>query len=129
MRFATYGRKSVYSDKSDSVDNQERMCREYVELRFQGKIDSFESYSDEGMTGANTNRPGLKRLLADVEDGLVDALIVYQLGGLLTGSVSFGFWTAVALAALAAVIFLLARKGYRGEEPLQRLSSVAAASR
>lgn len=79
MRFATYGRKSVYSDKSDSVDNQERMCREYVELRFQGKIDSFESYSDEGMTGANTNRPGLKRLLADVEDGLVDALIVYQL--------------------------------------------------
>ncbi len=57
------------------------------------------------------------------------SLIVYQLGGLLTGSVSFGFWTAVALAALAAVIFLLARKGYRGEEPLQRLSSVAAASR
>ena len=79
MRFATYGRKSVYSDKSDSVDNQERMCREYVELRFQGKVDSFETYSDEGMTGANTNRPGLKRLLADVGDGLVDALVVYQL--------------------------------------------------
>lgn len=79
MRFATYGRKSVYSDKSDSVDNQERMCREYIELRFSGKIDSFECYSDEGLTGANTNRPGLKRLLADVEDGLIDALIVYQL--------------------------------------------------
>lgn len=79
MRFATYGRKSVYSDKSDSVDNQKRMCHEYVELRFPGKIDSFESYFDEGLTGANTNRPGLKRLLADVEDGLIDALIVYQL--------------------------------------------------
>ena len=79
MRFATYGRKSVYSDKSDSVDNQERMCREYVDLRFSGQVDSFECYSDEGLTGANTNRPGLKRLLADVEDGLIDALIVYQL--------------------------------------------------
>ena len=79
MRFATYGRKSIYSDKSDSVDNQERMCREYVELRFQGNVDSFETYSDEGMTGANTNRPGLKRLMEDIEDGLVDALIVYQL--------------------------------------------------
>lgn len=79
MHFATYGRKSVYSDKSDSVDNQARMCREYVDLRFSGKVDSFECYSDEGLTGANTNRPGLKRLLSDVADGLIDALIVYQL--------------------------------------------------
>lgn len=79
MRFATYGRKSVYSDKSNSVDNQERMCLEYVQMRFPGCVDSFESYSDEGLSGANTNRPGLKRLLADVGDGLVDALIVYQL--------------------------------------------------
>ena len=77
MRFATYGRKSVYSDKSDSVDNQERMCREYADFRFKNQVESFESYSDEGFTGANTNRPGLKRLLMDIEDGLVDALIVY----------------------------------------------------
>jgi len=77
MKFATYGRKSVYSDKSDSVTNQERMCREYAELRFH--VDSFETYSDEGLSGADTNRPGLKRLMADIDDGLVDALIVYQL--------------------------------------------------
>ena len=79
MRFATYGRKSVYSDKSDSVDNQERMCREYADLKFSGQIDSFEVYQDEGFTGANTDRPGLERLLRDVKDGLLDALIVYQL--------------------------------------------------
>ena len=77
MKFAMYGRKSVYSDKSDSVSNQERMCREYAEIRFE--VESFEVYSDEGFTGANTNRPGLKRLMEDIEDGLVDALIVYQL--------------------------------------------------
>ena len=78
MRFATYGRKSVYSDRSDSVNNQERRCREYAEFRFKD-IEAFEVYSDEGYTGANTDRPGLKRLLEDVGDGLVDALIVYQL--------------------------------------------------
>lgn len=77
MKFAMYGRKSVYSDKSDSVSNQERMCREYAEMRFD--VESFDVYSDEGFTGANTNRPGLKRLMEDIEDGLVDALIVYQL--------------------------------------------------
>lgn len=77
MRFATYSRKSIYSDKSDSVDNQQRMCREYVDLKF--KVDSFQLYQDEGFTGANTNRPGLQRLLDDISDGLIDALIVYQL--------------------------------------------------
>lgn len=79
MKFATYGRKSVYSDKSDSVENQERMCREYVQMRYKNKIESFEAYSDEGLSGANTDRPGLKRLLSDVEDGCIDALIVYQI--------------------------------------------------
>lgn len=79
MHFATYGRKSVYSDKSDSVDNQQRMCREYVDLKFSGSVESFECYQDEGFTGANTNRPGLQRLLSDIADGLVDALVVYQL--------------------------------------------------
>ena len=79
MHFAIYGRKSVYSDKSDSVDNQHRMCKEYVDFKFPGKIDSCETYSDEGFTGANTNRPGLKRLMDDVKNGLIDMLVVYQL--------------------------------------------------
>lgn len=31
MFFGIYGRKSVYSDKSDSVDNQHRMCNDYIQ--------------------------------------------------------------------------------------------------
>lgn len=79
MRFAIYGRKSVYSDKSDSVDNQFRMCRAHIETMYPGKAESVQEYSDEGFTGANTDRPGLKMLLQDVSDGLVDALVIYQL--------------------------------------------------
>lgn len=55
------------------------------------------------------------------------SLIIYQLGGLLAGAVPFGLWTVVALAALAALVYLLARKGCQGEERARRLSSVAAA--
>lgn len=79
MRFADYGRKSVFSDTSDSIDNQRRMCREYADHRFHGQIDSYVDYFDEDFTGANTKRPGLQRLLADIESGQIDVLIVYQL--------------------------------------------------
>ena len=79
MNLCSYVRKSIYSDHSDSIDNQARMCREYADLKFSGKVDSFIEYSDEDFTGANTNRPGLQRMLSDIRDGLYDILIVYQL--------------------------------------------------
>ena len=77
MRFAIYARKSVYSDKSDSVDNQIRMCRDYIACRFDAA--EISVYSDEDFTGANTDRPDLKRLVSDIKRGGIDALIVYQL--------------------------------------------------
>lgn len=79
MRFFCYGRKSVFSDKSDSIDNQFRMSREYCEQRFSGRIDSWEQYSDEDFTGANTARPDLQRMLSLIKDGFCDVLVVYQL--------------------------------------------------
>ena len=79
MVFASYGRKSIYSDHSDSIKNQHRMNREYAELHFPGKVDSFLLYEDEGKTGANMDRPDLKRLLRDIESGIIDVLIVYNL--------------------------------------------------
>lgn len=79
MHFATYTRKSVYSDKSDSVENQQRMCREHIEMKYPADIESFTIYTDEGISGATADRPDLQRLLADIRDGLVDCLVVYQL--------------------------------------------------
>ena len=79
MRFASYGRKSVFSDKSDSVDNQLRMARDYAEMHFPGQVETFSVYSDEDFSGANTNRPDLQRLITDIKNGYIDVLIVYQL--------------------------------------------------
>lgn len=79
MRFFCYGRKSVYSDHSDSVDNQQRMCRDYVSAKFQGDVESFACFSDEDFSGANTDRPGLKEMMRRVRARECDALIVYQL--------------------------------------------------
>ncbi len=46
----------------------------------------------------------------------VMAMIVYQLGGLVTGEATFGIWTIVAIAALAGVLYLLFRKNKYHED-------------
>lgn len=79
MRFFCYGRKSVYSDHSDSVDNQQRMCRDYVSAKFPGEVESFTCFQDEDFSGANTDRPGLKEMMRRIRQRDCDALIVYQL--------------------------------------------------
>ncbi len=45
----------------------------------------------------------------------VTAMIVYQIGGLITGEAGFSIFTVAALAALAGLIYLLVRKGYQPE--------------
>ncbi len=45
----------------------------------------------------------------------VISLIVYQIGGLITGDVSFNLFTVVAIALAVGLACLLFRKGYRGE--------------
>jgi len=58
----------------------------------------------------------------------VIAMIVYQIGGLIAGVAPFSLWTAVAIAALAALVYLLVRKGYQPENDTHHLTSVAAAA-
>ena len=55
------------------------------------------------------------------------SLIVYQIGGLITGEVSFGVFTVVAAAALVGLLYLLLRRGYQAEGEIHHLTSVSAA--
>ncbi len=56
----------------------------------------------------------------------VVSLIVFQLGGLVTGEAVPGVGTVAALVLLAGIIYLLFRKGYQGKGEGYRLTSVAA---
>ena len=57
------------------------------------------------------------------------ALIVYQLGGVFSGEVAFGVGTVCAILVLAAIIYLLVRKGYVPDESKKSLTSVEAQSK
>ena len=59
----------------------------------------------------------------------VASLMVYQLGGLITGEVSFGLGTLAALVCLVGMIYLLVRKNRYDENHLTVTSVAAAAAR
>ena len=47
--------------------------------RAEGWIAVADDYDDPGYSGGNTERPGLKRLLADIERGQIDIVVVYKI--------------------------------------------------
>ena len=55
------------------------------------------------------------------------SMIVYQLGGLVTGEAAFGLWTVVAAVVLIGILYLLLRKGCQGGHESHYLTSVASA--
>ncbi len=83
VRVAVYARKSV--DRGDggefgSIEAQCESVEAYVaSQRGNGWAAIPEPYSDLGISGATTNRPAFKRLLADIEAGHVDAVATYKL--------------------------------------------------
>ena len=64
----------------NSIDAQKKSGQAYVaSQRSEGWIPVADDYHDPGFSGGNTERPGLKRLMADIERGLVDIVVVYKI--------------------------------------------------
>lgn len=79
MNIGIYARKSIYSDKSDSVKNQINLCKEYIQNNYK-MIEKIIVYDeDEGFSGANTHRPGFERLMKDVHRKTIDLLVCYKI--------------------------------------------------
>ncbi len=82
IRCAIYTRKSVtegLEQEFNSLDAQRESGESYIaSQRHEGWVCLPEHYDDGGFSGANVERPALKRLLADVEAGLVDVVVVYK---------------------------------------------------
>ncbi|AKN32632.1 serine recombinase [Clostridium carboxidivorans P7] len=77
MIAAIYSRKSVFTGKGESIENQVQMCKEYGEKNL--GIKDFIIYEDEGFSGGNINRPNFQELLQDVKNKKFDVLICYRL--------------------------------------------------
>jgi site-specific DNA recombinase len=82
VRCAIYTRKSTdegLDQEFNSLDAQREACAAYVQSqRHEGWTLLPDFYDDGGYSGGNMDRPGLKRLLADVSAGKVDVIVVYK---------------------------------------------------
>lgn len=78
MNVAIYARVSTEAQakKESSIPEQVERCRKYCEA-----LDwtVWNVYTDAGFSGANTDRPALKNLIADVSGGHIDKILVYKL--------------------------------------------------
>ncbi len=82
LRCAIYTRKSTeegLEQDFNTLDAQREAAEAFIQSqRREGWIALPERYDDGGFTGANMERPALQRLLAAVEAGDVDCVVVYK---------------------------------------------------
>ncbi len=83
VRCAIYTRKSTEENldsEFNSLDAQREAGEAYVSSqRHEGWMALPIRYDDGGFSGGNLERPGLRRLLDDIEAGRVDCVLVYKL--------------------------------------------------
>jgi DNA invertase Pin-like site-specific DNA recombinase len=64
----------------NSLDAQREACEAYVaSQKAEGWLLVRDRYDDGGYSGGTLERPALTRLLADIEAGLVDVIVVYKI--------------------------------------------------
>lgn len=83
MRCAVYTRKSTdegLDQEYNSIDAQRDAGHAYIaSQRAEGWIPVADDYDDPAFSGGNMDRPALKRLMADIEAGKIDVVVIYKI--------------------------------------------------
>jgi site-specific DNA recombinase len=93
IRCAIYTRKSTeegLEQEFNSLDAQRESGEAYIaSQKNEGWVCVPDRYDDGGFTGGNMDRPALKRLMADIEAGKVDCIVVYKVDRLSRSLIDF----------------------------------------
>jgi hypothetical protein len=86
-RCAIYTRKSTsvgLDQEFNTLDAQREVCERYVQSQAGNGWQVLpEEYDDGGFTGANLERPGFQKLMADAEGRRIDIVVVYEVDRLI----------------------------------------------
>ena len=75
-----YSRKSKFTGKGESIENQIEMCRQYIRIQFgEAAADSALIFEDEGFSGGTLERPQFKKMMDEARRKNFRAIVVYRL--------------------------------------------------
>lgn len=79
-QYVIYSRKSKFTGKGESIENQIELCRQYIAMHFGEKAaENVLVYEDEGFSGGNLERPQFKKMMKDSQKIAFAAIVVYRL--------------------------------------------------
>ena len=79
-QYVIYSRKSKFTGKGESIENQIELCRQYIAMHFgEEAAENVLVYEDEGFSGGNLERPQFKKMMKDSQKIAFAAIVVYRL--------------------------------------------------
>ncbi len=79
-QIAIYSRKSKFTGKGESIENQIELCKQYIRPRYPNCNDEgILIYEDEGFSGGNMERPEFKKMMAEARAKKFSAIVCYRL--------------------------------------------------
>ncbi len=124
------GRCAIYTRKSteegleqafNSLDAQREACAAYIlSQKHEGWTALPHAYDDGGFSGGSMDRPGLRQLLADVEAGAIDVVVVYKVDRLTRALADFA--RIVAIFDAAGVSFVSVTQAFNTTTSMGRLT-------
>lgn len=80
-QYAIYARASTREQAlyGYTIEMQVRKNREYLQLYQSMDVQQCPVYLDDGYSAKNMNRPAIQRLMLDIQNGIIKAVVIYKL--------------------------------------------------
>ena len=118
-KIAIYSRKSKFTGKGESIENQVEICKSRIKAQYPDINDNdILIFEDEGFSGGNMNRPKFKEMMRLVKDNKIKAIYSYRLDRISRSVVDFA--NMYEILTELNVSYISATECYETSTPLGR---------
>lgn len=118
-KIAIYSRKSKFTGKGESIENQVEICKSRIKSQYPDISESdILIFEDEGFSGGNMNRPKFKEMMRLVKENKIKAIYSYRLDRISRSVVDFA--NMYEILTELNVSYISATECYETSTPLGR---------
>ncbi len=89
-KIAVYSRKSKFTGKGESIENQIEECKKYIAYKYRiTDMSQILIYEDEGFSGKNTRRPQFQKMLEACRNQEISMIVCYRLDRISRNTIDF----------------------------------------